>query len=69
MLREGKGLAKDDKQATMWFRRAAESGGEDTHWETLGERRQAQAELGYAYMMGHGIEQSDNEVNPNSTAL
>lgn len=60
MLREGKGLPKDDTLATQFFRAAAESGGvEAQHWETLGDRRQAQAELGYAYLTGQGVAQSD----------
>ncbi|MCA3585753.1 MAG: sel1 repeat family protein, partial [Methylocystis sp.] len=44
MLREGRGIARDDAQAVQWFRRAAEQGNAD-----------GQANLGIMLESGRGI--------------
>ena len=44
-------LKLDDAKAVEWFRRAAEQGHIDAHWE-----------LGRMYHLGYGIDQDDKEA-------
>lgn len=55
MYREGAGVSPNKREAVQWFLRAAESTGDDV----LVERREAQAALCYAFLMGDGVEQND----------
>lgn len=55
MYREGAGVSQNKHEAVQWFLRAAESTGEDV----LVERREAQAALCYAFLLGDGVEQND----------